>query len=73
MNREASAREKAILTDLYRKELARFRKSPADARALASAGEAPRLLPISRDFADLAATVSVARAVLNLHEVITRN
>jgi hypothetical protein len=71
--REATAEEKAIVQNLYRQELARFRKSPADAKALASVGEAPRPEAL-RDDADLAATASgIARVVLNLHEVITRN
>ena len=69
-NREPSTGEKAILVELYTKELARFRRSPADAKALANVGEAPR---IAGNDADLAATVSVTRAILNLHEVITRN
>lgn len=64
--------EKTVLEDLYRKELARFRKSPADAKALLSIGEAPHRGAKS-DPADLAATISVARAILNLHEVVTRN
>ena len=72
-SREATAQEKTILTDFYRKELARFRKSPADAKGLLATGELPRPVGI-KDDADLAATMSaIARVVLNLHEVITRN
>jgi hypothetical protein len=72
VSRPVTDKERAVLVDLYRKELARYRKSPADAKALVSTGEAPRPANI-RDVADHAATVSVARAILNLHEVITRN
>lgn len=68
--RPATAKEKQLLTALYQSELARFRKSPADAKALLTVGEAGHAAAPS---ADVAATVSVARAVLNLHEVITRN
>ena len=70
--RRATAPEKAVLTSLYRSERARFRASPRDAQALITAGEAPHATP-GRDAADVAATISVARAILNLHEVITRN
>ena len=69
--RPATTQERTVLLHLYRQELARFRQSPADAHALAQAGEAPHTNV--KDTADLAATISVARAILNLHEVITRN
>jgi hypothetical protein len=72
VSRPATSRERDTLLELYRKELARFRKSPADARALIAAGEAPHKAVV-RDEADLAATISVTRAILNLHELITRN
>ncbi len=63
-----------MLVRLYRSELARFRKSPSDAKALISLGEAPHPRAAAKHpAADLAATVSVARAILNLHETITRN
>ena len=72
--RPPTAREKELLTKLYEAELARFRKSPAEAKALLSVGEASHAAGGSTaNAADIAATVSVARAVLNLHEVITRN
>jgi hypothetical protein len=71
-SRKATTKERAVLTNLYRGELARFRKSPPEAKALVATGEAPHQASTS-NLADLAATVSVARAILNLHEVITRN
>ena len=63
--------ERAVLQALYAKELARFRAAPADAKALISVGEAP--YPAGIDPVDLAAHTSVTRAILNLHETITRN
>jgi hypothetical protein len=71
VNRKPTAEERRILTDLHGKSLARFRGSPADARSLIHEGEAPAaedLKPV-----DLAAMTTVARAILNLHETITRN
>jgi hypothetical protein len=48
-----------------------FKRAPAEASRLISEGEAP----VSRDFAapELAAMTTVARAILNMHETITRN
>jgi hypothetical protein len=63
--------ERAVLRALYAKELARFRAAPAEAKAFVSVGEAPR--PAGIDTVELAATTSVTRAILNLHETITRN
>ena len=69
--RDASSEEQRILTDLYRKSLDDFRKSPADAEALIHTGESP--VPAGLKPAELAAMTTVARAILNLHETITRN
>ena len=71
LNREPSADERRILADLHRASVARFAAAPAAAQQLISVGEAPRistLRPI-----ELAAMTTVSRAILNLHEVITRN
>jgi hypothetical protein len=64
------AEERSALNKLYAGNLAQFRHSPADARALSHEGEAPvaNLPP-----AELAAMTTVARAILNMHETITRN
>ena len=51
--------------------LAEFRRSPADAASLIHAGEAPVAANLKP--AELAAMTTVARAILNLHETITRN
>ena len=67
---DAVPAEAAILTALYEKQLARYKSRPADATALLGVGLRPankELNPI-----DLAATTAVTRALLNLHETITR-
>jgi hypothetical protein len=69
--RAPSARERSVLEGLYTRNLARFRESPADARALIRAGEAA--LDESANPVELAAMTTVTRAILNMHETITRN
>lgn len=69
--RKPAPEERRLLADLYRKTLAEFEAAPDQARALIQVGEAP-LLDSSRPV-ELAALTAVARAILNLHETITRN
>jgi len=69
--RAPTAGESRILLDLYRTNLRRYDSDPAAARALAAAGEAERTQNVAP--AELAATITVTRAILNLHETITRN
>jgi len=74
--REATGRrpdndELKILTDLHDEGLAHFKEDPADARKLLAVGDAP--LPAKANPAELAAMSNVARTILNLHEVITRD
>ncbi len=71
LNRTPSESERAILTNLYRTSRARFVAAPAEAAKLVHVGEAP--LPKTKQTADLAAMTTIARAILNLHETITRN
>jgi hypothetical protein len=71
LNREPSPEERRILTGLYAANLARFRAAPDDARSLSQIGDSP--LPTAVDVPRLAAMTVVTRAVLNLHETITRN
>ena len=71
VNRLATAEETRILMDLHHKELVRFEVAPGEAKDFLSAGEAP--LMTAAKPAELAAMMSVARAILNLHETITRN
>ena len=71
VSRKASAEELRILNGLYKTSLAHYRGAPADARALLHEGESPVAAGISP--AELAAMTTVARAILNTHETITRN
>jgi hypothetical protein len=71
LDRKPTAEERRILDGLYRDSLAQFRGSPADATTLIHTGESA--IPPDLKPADLAAMTTVARAILNLHELITRN
>jgi hypothetical protein len=71
LNRAPGTEERQILKELYRKDLERFRASPESAAQLISVGEAPRTAAGSDP--EVAAMALVARAILNLHETITRN
>ncbi len=66
--REEEAR---ILGDLLRKHAAQYRADPRSAALLVGAGLAP--VPKDLDVVELAGWTSVARAILNLPEVITRS
>jgi hypothetical protein len=70
LSRRADPEEVRILTDLYWNQLARYQGDPAAAEALLGVGFSE--VPGGLDRADLAAHTAVARAVLNLHETITR-
>jgi hypothetical protein len=72
LNRAPTAEERAVLSGLYERSLKRFAADPDGARQFVSAGEAPQPPDVQRP-ALLAATATVTRAVLNLHELITRN
>jgi len=71
VGRPATAAEVQILTKLYDKHLAEFSADPARAAEVLANGDSP--VPAGLDAAQLAAWTSVARAILNLHEVVTRN
>lgn len=71
LNRKPTAEERVILARLYKKNSTRFRTGQADAAKLLSVGEAPS--PAESREVDAAAMTTVARAILNLHETITRN
>jgi hypothetical protein len=70
LERSPSEQEAEVMTTLYDKQLTRYKQSPEDARKLLGVGLAP--VPDDLDPAELAATTTVARALLNLHETITR-
>ncbi len=69
--RAPSREETRLLEELFSKQRSRYQQDLDAARALVSAGDAPMAsdLPL----ADLAGWTAVSRAVLNLHETITRN
>jgi uncharacterized protein DUF1553/uncharacterized protein DUF1549/cytochrome c len=71
VDRTPSPEERSILIDLYRQGLAEFRSSPQAAVQLIHQGEAP--VVDEGKPAELAAMTAVARAILNMHETITRN
>jgi hypothetical protein len=71
LGRAPSDEERGILLDLYKKGLRQFDGDPAGARAFISTGDAPVMAGANP--AELAATMTVTRAILNLHETITRN
>jgi hypothetical protein len=70
LNRLPSAQERSILHGLYDRNLKRFAQ-PDSAREFLTTGEAP--LEHAQNPGQLAALATVVRAVLNLHETITRN
>ncbi len=71
LQRDASAEEVGILTKLYQTHRMHYDANPKEAQAILGVGYAPAATEIAP--AELAAWTSVARAILNLHETITRN
>jgi hypothetical protein len=70
LNRPPTADERSILTGLYERNVRRFAAAPAAAREFVSKGGAP--VASDKNLAPVAAMATVTRAVLNLHELITR-
>jgi hypothetical protein len=70
LQRNPSAEEERILLELLRKHEQQFTSDPKAAEALLKVGEAKTLSDLSPS--QLAAWTSVTRAILNLHEGITR-
>ena len=68
--RPATRHETKLLQGLFEKQLARYRRDEPAARELISTGESP--VPKDLPVAELAAWTAVSRAILNLHETITR-
>jgi hypothetical protein len=71
LSRKPLEKERQVLLGLYQESLAEFRANPKAAGEFIHTGEAP--VDSSLRAADLAAMTTVARAILNLHETITRN
>ncbi len=62
--------EATVLLSLLKKHRAQFAAKPDDAKKVLTVGDAPA--PTDAKAEELAAWVSVCRAILNLHETITR-
>ena len=71
LGRRPREEEGRILGDLLRAHRTRYAADPRAARQLVHAGAAP--VPGDLDVAELAGWISVARAILNLPELITRS
>jgi hypothetical protein len=71
LDRKPTVEERRVLTNLHAKSLARFKANPAGAKEFVAIGDAPVATDLPA--ANLAAMTTVARAILNLHETITRN
>jgi hypothetical protein len=71
LQRAPSAAEAKVLGDLLEHHRKHYQQSPAAAQALLKVGQRPA--PTDLPAAELAAWASVTRAILNLHETITRN
>jgi hypothetical protein len=71
VNRAPSPEERSTLATLYARSLAEFQRSPSGARELIQEGESPAPAKIKET--ELAAMTTVTRAILNMHETITRN
>ena len=71
VSRKPTPAERKILADLHKKSLAEFAAQPQKAREFVRVGESPLATDVRPT--DLAAMTTVARAILNLHETITRN
>ena len=71
LSRKPLQNERQVLMKLYQESLAEFRADPKGASEFIHSGEKPvdpALNPV-----ELAAMTTVTRAILNLHETITRN
>ncbi|MGH9839741.1 MAG: DUF1553 domain-containing protein [Blastocatellia bacterium] len=71
IGRPPALTERRVLAQLHGKSLLRFQRNVASAREFISVGDAPA--PKELEATRLAAMTMVARAILNLHETITRN
>ena len=71
LSREPAKDERTVLLGLYKEALNEFRADPKAASEFIHTGEKP--VDPSVKASDLAAMTTVTRAILNLHETITRN
>ena len=70
VSRTATAEELAVLEELLLKQLVEYQNNATEAAEILSVGAKPA--PSDLNTADMAAWTSIARVLLNLHEVITR-
>jgi Protein of unknown function (DUF1553)/Protein of unknown function (DUF1549)/Planctomycete cytochrome C len=71
LSRPIRETESRVLQELYERHLAGYQADPKSAEELLHVGE--RSAPADLNPAELAAWTSVARVILNLHELVTRN
>ncbi|MEM1443444.1 MAG: DUF1553 domain-containing protein, partial [Verrucomicrobiota bacterium] len=71
LQRDPTVKEKGILSSLLESQRSNFRESPEEAKAFLSLGQ--QALPEEVDLVELAAWTTVTRAMLNLHEFVTRS
>ena len=69
--RDPNEKEIALLVNLFQTSLANYTNDRAAATALVTTGG--RAAPPAAELANFAAIIQVSRAILNLHEVITRS
>jgi hypothetical protein len=69
--RVATAEERRVLLELYQENLKVYQRDAKAAESLLQVGEAPAAKTTAT--ARLAALMTVTRAILNLHETVTRN
>ncbi len=70
VSRSPTEKESALLTDLYRETLGKYKKDTEAAKALA--GSSGLVVPSGVDVAEVAAWTVVANVLLNLDETITK-
>ena len=70
VGRKPRAEEVTVLSKLLEKHLSEYQQDKASAQKLIHVGQAP--VSANVDVPELAAWTNVARAILNLHETITR-
>ena len=71
LSRPAKQPEVDVLADLLAKHRETFKANADEAKKFIATGDAPPAKDV--DASELAAWTNVARAILNLHETITRN
>jgi hypothetical protein len=71
IGRKPNTQEWRVLNNLHKQSLLQYQRDPKAAKELVSVGEAA--MPKNVKVPQLAAMMTVTRAILNLHETITRN